>query len=76
MAKLSLAFGLAVAAASFLASASAQNPWHCDNVNAEVKQGNPLGTCACEGHLWIAPGCQEGFFCHDASGEGCYLVNY
>ena len=53
----------------------AQNPWHCDNTNAEEVQNNPIGTCACEGHLWVAPDCKEGFFCYNSTGYGCSLVS-
>ena len=43
----------------------------------EVLQSNPIvnGTCDCGSHLWLADGCQEGYFCYDTSGFGCYMVS-
>ena len=35
---------------------------------------NPLGTCQCDGHLYVTEDCKEGFFCASAEGEGCYIV--
>ena len=28
--------------------------------------GNPLGTCRCNGELWLAEGCKYGFICDDS----------
>ena len=43
--------------------------------NAEQRNENPIGTCICDQHLWVAPGCREGYFCIDTTGLGCYKVN-
>ena len=74
MANYNMLLALATFAALCCGVTLAQNPWHCDNTNAIERQNNPIGTCACEGHLWIAPGCQEGFFCYNSTGYGCSLV--
>lgn len=41
---------------------------------AEPSSENPIGTCACEGHLWIDAGCHQGYWCEDTTGTGCILV--
>ena len=56
---------------ALLASAWAQTA-PCDN--AERRDENPLGSCACAGHLWIGPGCEDGYWCEDELGNGCYKV--
>ena len=35
---------------------------------------NPLGTCRCDGELWLAEGCKYGFYCDSSmEDEGQYL---
>lgn len=41
---------------------------------AETSTENPIGTCACAGHLWIDSGCHQGYWCEDTTGKGCVLV--
>ena len=36
---------------------------------------NPLGTCRCNGELWVAEGCSYGFVCDDTAEKGGYLKN-
>ena len=44
-------------------------------LGAEPSTENPIGTCACAGHLWIDAGCHQGYWCEDTTGKGCLLVN-
>ena len=42
---------------------------------------NPLGTCRCNGELWVAEGCAYGFYCDDSKPIGgtylyCDEVHY
>lgn len=32
--------------------------------------GNPMGTCRCDGELWLAEGCSYAFHCHSAKPNG------
>ncbi len=38
---------------------------------------NPLGSCSCENHTWVAPDCKSAYFCNDYpnSEKGCLLVS-
>ena len=60
---------VALALGSALALAAGQSA-PCEN--AERRTENPLGSCACPGHLWIGPGCEDGYWCEDTLGNGCY----
>jgi len=44
----------------------------CEQSGSEYRDSNPIGTCACDGQVWVAPGCLEGYWCEDTSGSGCY----
>lgn len=33
--------------------------------NPENITDNPLGTCRCNGELWVSEGCSYGFYCND-----------
>ena len=47
----------------------------CSPTDTNYEFHNPIGTCGCEGHLWVAEGCQAAFYCIDSlSNEGCYKV--
>ncbi|TRY74637.1 hypothetical protein TCAL_15615, partial [Tigriopus californicus] len=35
---------------------------------------NPIGTCVCEGQLYVTNDCSEGFYCIDTLGNGCHKV--
>ena len=63
---------LVTVAAIFMAFGLAGAAINCDH--GMETQGNPLGTCACDGHLWVAPNCTEGFFCYDTQANGCHIV--
>ena len=44
--------------------------------NPEDVTDNPLGTCRCNGELWVAEGCSFGFVCDDTNPDaGGYLKN-
>ena len=47
----------------------------CDE-GSEEREENPIGTCACDGHLWVSQGCKEGYFCIEREGRGCYKVGF
>ena len=36
---------------------------------------NPLGTCRCNGELWVSEGCSYGFYCNDTLEIGGELKN-
>ena len=49
----------------------------CDKSSDNYINSNPLGTCQCQGHLWVSESCREGFYCvgeNDAQ-DGCYVVS-
>ena len=48
------------------------NPPVCQN-SVELFE-NPIGTCTCEGQIWVEPGCKKAFYCLDLEGHGCYDV--
>ena len=52
-------------------------PVNCEPGNDDYLNVNPLGTCNCPGHLWVAESCRAGFYCPDGKGTsaGCYKVN-
>ena len=35
---------------------------------------NPLGTCRCNGEIWISEGCTYGFYCDDTKDIGGELL--
>ena len=64
---------------SSLLFVNAQDPpdfFPCVTQYEEILQANPIGpgTCDCAGHLWVAPGCAEGYICFDVNGWGCHIV--
>lgn len=64
---------LALALAS--APSSAQLVDFCEDGESVHLPFNPIGTCSCEGHTWVAEGCQSAFFCEEeGTSNGCYLV--
>lgn len=66
--------GLALAALMLLSFSSAGSGEITDCGDGEIRDKNPIGTCICDQHLWVAPGCREGYFCIDTTGKGCYKV--
>ena len=54
--------------------AGAASALDCSTSGSTYEDSNPIGTCACDGQLWVAEGCREGFWCEDTSGSGCYKV--
>ena len=46
----------------------------CNATSPNHLDYNPIGTCNCDGHLWISEDCTEGFYCLDTDGNGCYKV--
>ena len=42
--------------------------------NPEDVTTNPLGTCRCNGELWVSEGCRYGFFCDDSEDIGGILL--
>ena len=46
----------------------------CTLTDSEYRTENPIGTCACDGQVWVGANCLEGFWCEDMSGSGCYKV--
>ena len=36
---------------------------------------NPLGTCGCEGELWVSRGCSFGFYCNSSLPKGGEILN-
>ena len=56
-------------------SALADDPVEgCTASNEESRTKNPLGECACAGHLFVTEDCLEGYYCYDTEGNGCYKV--
>ena len=52
-------------------------PLECRDNNTYYSSANPLGTCACEGHLWVGDDCKEGFYClTEDTQQGCYIVRF
>ena len=48
----------------------------CDETDDNFLRVNPLGTCICEGHLYVSEDCTEGFYCSkENTQEGCYKVS-
>ena len=41
--------------------------------NPDDVTSNPLGTCRCNGELWVSEGCSYGFYCDDTQEKGGYL---
>ena len=57
----------------------AQDPpdfFPCATEYETIEHSNPImgRTCDCAGHLWVNPGCMEGYLCFDISGFGCHIV--
>lgn len=49
-------------------------PVNCEPGNPDYLNVNPLGTCFCPGHLWVAENCRAGFYCPEGkpTTAGCY----
>lgn len=73
-ARLPFFFFLLLVSASTLAVVRGQGVFECDE-GSEERDENPIGTCACDGHLWVSQGCKEGYFCIEREGKGCYKVS-
>ena len=41
--------------------------------NPDDVTSNPLGSCNCNGQLWVSEGCSYGFYCDDTTDIGGYL---
>eukprot|EP00095_Tigriopus_kingsejongensis_P010353 maker-scaffold1185_size56580-snap-gene-0.14 protein:Tk10353 transcript:maker-scaffold1185_size56580-snap-gene-0.14-mRNA-1 annotation:"uroporphyrin-iii c-methyltransferase" len=39
-------------------------------VSPEKVGSNPLGTCRCDGELWVNKDCSQGFYCNGSLAEG------
>ena len=69
-----LACFLALLAVSSHATATMDTEIICDETVEGYSTINPIGTCACEGHLYVGEDCSEGYYCVDTTGKGCYKV--